>query len=431
MTRRSRRPRYVVLALAVMALVTAIAAPGAAASDPVRTGGRILPHVGPERTPAVFAVPNGSIGFKSYIGWVYDDESIAIVGEVLNNTTTRRKTVNIRVTYFSSDQPGATNMGSLTDTVALDSVARGAVGPFVIWDGVPRPGVGAFQVEILSSATTTTAAGGGLDLTVEPSYVDAGTRFYEGEVHNPNTFAVDAVRVILTAYNSAGDVGEVMWDEPVGAIAAGSSASFIVGIADDFGPNFTMDKVRFLADGFRSGQASVYVASWANYFDDLLGSSFREDIIWLAEQAITKGCSPGKFCPTANVRRDEMASFLARSLALTGTPANAFTDDDGNTHEQNINRIAAAGLTSGCAPGLFCPTANVRRDEMASFLARALDLTGSAPDRFSDDNGNTHESKINLVAQAGVTTGCGPTTYCPTANVTRGQMAAFMRRAFD
>ncbi len=243
MTRRSRRPRYLVLTLAVMALFTAIAAPAAVAADPVREGGRVLPHVGPDRTPAVFPVPNGTIGFKSYIGWVYDDDTIAIVGEVLNNTTTRRKTVNLRVTYFESTDPGAAQLGSTTDTIALDSVARGAVAPFVLYDAIVRPGVGAFQVEILSSTTTTTPAGGGLDLTIEPSYVDSGVRYYEGEVHNPNTFAVDAVRVILTAYDSAGNVGEVMWDEPIGAIAAGSSASFIVGIANDFGPNFTMSKV--------------------------------------------------------------------------------------------------------------------------------------------------------------------------------------------
>ncbi len=68
---------------------------------------------------------------------------------------------------------------------------------------------------------------------------------------------------------------------------------------------------------------------------------------------------------------------------------------------------------------------------MASFLARSLELSGTAPDAFTDDNGNTHEHNIDLVAQAGLTTGCSPTTYCPTALVTRGQMAAFLRRAFD
>ncbi len=30
----------------------------------------------------------------------------------------------------------------------------------------------------------------------------------------------------------------------------------------------------------------------------------------------------------------------------------------------------------------------------------------------------------------GITTGCGPTTYCPEANVTRAEMAVFIGRAY-
>ena len=67
---------------------------------------------------------------------------------------------------------------------------------------------------------------------------------------------------------------------------------------------------------------------------------------------------------------------------------------------------------------------------MASFLARALKLAGSAPDAFTDDETSIHEPNINLVAKAGVATGCGNNKYCPTQNVTRGQMAAFLHRAF-
>lgn len=37
---------------------------------------------------------------------------------------------------------------------------------------------------------------------------------------------------------------------------------------------------------------------------------------------------------------------------------------------------------------------------------------------------------INLVAKAGIATGCGGGKYCPSALVTREQMSAFLRRAF-
>jgi hypothetical protein len=176
---------------------------------------------------------------------------------------------------------------------------------------------------------------------------------------------------------------------------------------------------------------TIYTASSDNYFDDIGLISFRSDILWLADNGITTGCGPSKYCPAANVRRDEMASFLARALHLTGTVPDAFTDDTGNIHEHDINLVAAAGITTGCGGGKYCPASSVPRDQMASFLSRAVGLSGTAPNAFTDDNGNPHEPNINLAAQAGITTGCGGTNYCPAGLVTRGQMAAFLHRAFD
>jgi hypothetical protein len=160
-------------------------------------------------------------------------------------------------------------------------------------------------------------------------------------------------------------------------------------------------------------------------------STFKLDIEWVFAEGITFGCSAERYCPNDPVTREQMASFLVRALDLSGTPPDAFTDDETSSHEHNINLLAAAGITSGCGPGLYCPKAVVKRDQMASFLARALDLPATATDYFTDDEVNTHEANINRLRAAGITTGCTATTYCPTADVTRGQMAAFLHRAFD
>ncbi len=50
---------------------------------------------------------------------------------------------------------------------------------------------------------------------------------------------------------------------------------------------------------------------------------------------------------------------------------------------------------------------------------------------FHDDDDSAFEEDINWLAGAGVTAGCNPPTFdefCPGSSVTRGQMAAFMRR---
>ena len=51
-----------------------------------------------------------------------------------------------------------------------------------------------------------------------------------------------------------------------------------------------------------------------------------------------------------------------------------FRDDDGSVFETDIGRVAAAGLTGGKGYLSFDPTGRVTRDQMGSFLARTLDL---------------------------------------------------------
>jgi hypothetical protein len=67
-----------------------------------------------------------------------------------------------------------------------------------------------------------------------------------------------------------------------------------------------------------------------------------------------------------------MAIFLAKALNLPATTTDYFDDDNGKTGESSINRMAAAGLTGGCAPRRYCPRANITREQMAAFLRRAL-----------------------------------------------------------
>jgi spore germination protein YaaH len=164
-------------------------------------------------------------------------------------------------------------------------------------------------------------------------------------------------------------------------------------------------------------------------FLDIRDSKFVTDIVWLAEQQITSGCSPTQFCPKGGVTRGQMASFLARYLNLPATSTDYFDDDNGNKHEANINRLAAAKVTFGCGSRRFCPDGLVLRDQMASFLSRALKLPATSTNFFADDAGNRHEDAINRLAASGITSGCGTGRYCPKGTVLREQMAAFLHRA--
>ncbi len=184
--------------------------------------------------------------------------------------------------------------------------------------------------------------------------------------------------------------------------------------------------------------ASDYHATCAGTFCDDDGSSFEGAIEKIAAAGITYGCNPplnNLFCPDERVTRGAMAAFLTRALNLGAGDGVDFTDDDGSVFEAAIESLAAAGITQGCNPPTnthFCPDDYVTRGQMAAFLKRALDLPESNAVDFIDDDGSVFENAIQAIAADGITVGCNPPTntrFCPDDYVTRGQMAAFLTRA--
>jgi hypothetical protein len=170
-------------------------------------------------------------------------------------------------------------------------------------------------------------------------------------------------------------------------------------------------------------------------FLDIHGHTFEAAIRWLASEGITQGCNPPlntNFCPDASVTRGQMAVFLARALNLPGATTDHFSDDQGEFYENAANQLYESGITQGCGPRAYCGGEAITRGEMAAFLARTFDLAPAGADFFGDDRTSIFQSAINKVARAGITLGCNPPTnsrFCPDDLVTRGQMAAFLRRS--
>ena len=74
------------------------------------------------------------------------------------------------------------------------------------------------------------------------------------------------------------------------------------------------------------------------------------------------------------------------------------------------------------------------REQMAAFMIRALgEFSPPTPpmQRFLDvPPSNSFYNFIDRMAVLNITLGCGGGNYCPSQNVTRSQMAAFLVRAF-
>ncbi len=124
-----------------------------------------------------------------------------------------------------------------------------------------------------------------------------------------------------------------------------------------------------------------------------------------------------------------MASFLVRmfELPLTGTD---FFSDDETSHPRGQHQPPRRGRHHHRLRGRpFCPKAHVLRDQMASFLARAAGLTvGGGRDYFNDDDGNSHEPNIDRTPRPASPPAARPRPTARRQTVTRQQMAAFLHR---
>jgi hypothetical protein len=139
-----------------------------------------------------------------------------------------------------------------------------------------------------------------------------------------------------------------------------------------------------------------------------------------------------------------MAVFLLRGMHGAGyqppVATGAMFADVPATHPFAtwIEQLAHEGITAGCStsPPQYCPEAGVTRGEMAVFLLRTKHGAGyqppSATGMFADVPViHPFASWVEQLAREGITAGCGSTTYCPDATITRGQMAVFLVRTFN
>jgi glucose/arabinose dehydrogenase len=177
--------------------------------------------------------------------------------------------------------------------------------------------------------------------------------------------------------------------------------------------------------------AGAQLAPGGTFVDDD-GSVHEGSIEAIAAAGITRSCNPpvgDRFCPSDPVTRGQMAAFLSRALELPESAGDSFSDDDESQFQADIEKLAAAGITRGCTPTTFCPDDPITRGQMAAFLVRAYGYPAAADDLFSDDEDSIFEADINALAAAGITVGCSAGSFCPDDSVTREQMATFITRA--
>ena len=90
------------------------------------------------------------------------------------------------------------------------------------------------------------------------------------------------------------------------------------------------------------------------------------------------------------------------------------------------------GVTRGCSETEYCPQDSITRGQMAAFVRRYLGLTASDPSpTYTDTDGHLFSEDIEAITEAGIGFGCSEFDYCPDAPLTRQEMARFLVGTFD
>ena len=137
----------------------------------------------------------------------------------------------------------------------------------------------------------------------------------------------------------------------------------------------------FLARALGESQSDSTGSRFSDVADDAWYRGFVER---LADLGVVEAYEDGTFRPEEPLTRLDMAVFLTRAfsgITAVGSPAGVFNDIPADAeHAGEVEGILAAGVTRGCSadPLQYCPDAPVPRDQMASFLGRALQAQQAA-----------------------------------------------------
>jgi len=131
------------------------------------------------------------------------------------------------------------------------------------------------------------------------------------------------------------------------------------------------------------------------------------------------------------VTREEVAVMVAKALGLDGTQRTTNFSDVPASHKNSgyIQSAVEAGVIKGYSDGTFKPDNKVTRGQMAAFLGRAFDLPASSTTFKDVKSTDTGAEFVGRLAAANITTGYSDGTFKPNANLTRAHISVFIARA--
>ena len=224
----------------------------------------------------------------------------------------------------------------------------------------------------------------------------------------------------------------------VGAtIQVGSENSGVALISDVTSVNYTNPVKLYVTSesGNVTRMYTVTVEEGVSFSDVTAGAWYYENVMGAAENGYVSGYPDGTFKPMQSVTRAEFASMIAKAMGYDSDPdaGSAYPDvADDHWAKAAINFCAQNDIINGYDDGTFQPNKAITRQEAASILRNAFELTETTDELFPDDSAIAGWAKesVYLVKAAELMKGdAGTGNFRPTSTITRAEAASILMNA--
>ena len=309
----------------------------------------------------------------------------------------------------------------------------------------------------LGSSQVTTDGNGEADIDVTlPVETEAGARISATATDPDGNTSEFSQRIVFSISPTSGpDTGGTAFTvtgtdfaDPTTLVVGGVPATGVTFTNDHtltavmpaFAPGTSHDVVATTPDG----TSGTLIKGWVSDFLDVPpGHIFHSFVVTLVSNGITAGVGGGLYGVDQGTKRQQMAVFLLKAkngLCYVPPPCTGVFPDVpcSLVFAPWIEALAAAGITTGCGGGNFCPENLVTRRQMAVFLLKTKYGSGYVPPTCTgifDDVACPGAPAVDFIEQLfneNITGGCSvsPPLYCPDGTSTRGQMAVFITKTF-
>ena len=154
-----------------------------------------------------------------------------------------------------------------------------------------------------------------------------------------------------------------------------------------------------------------------------------------ANNGYVSGMGDGTFNPLGSTTRAQFAAMIANAMGYEADPdvESAFPDvADDYWGKAAINFCYQNEIITGYDDGTFQPEKTITRQEAASILKNAFNLTGNSGEKFPDDSAIAGWAKENVYAvkHSGLMKGDADTgNFRPTSTIIRAEAASILMNA--